>query len=610
MAVTILNAWTGTNDFPTDGLSLTPSAGSNRVGLVCCSHEMNGGGGMSMGTVTWGDQTVTELHDFVVGGTSAYHNLNYVGYITEAQIAAMSGNALSFTFTNGNGGVGPFGNAKAYVGTYQDVDQANINSASNSATNTSTSSLAPGAIDVDVDEKVVAFIVNGQPNACSGGTGYTTESNFTGSSNDHASAVAHRTATTNDDTHNVAHTAAASSRMAVSNISLGVAAAGEESLPISGSVAFSGKTAVVAITAHQTVTPLLGNVVFSGKTPSPVVTDAKDAAPTLGAISFTGIAPTAAITVNQFATPSLGAISFTGLTPSPATTANQVITPSLGNITFTGLVSDPVTTAHQEVTPSLGSVVFTGLTATPTVSVGLIVNPQLGGIVFTGLTPTTEQTANHFRGPSQGSIIFTGFTPGVFSGAGRLVQPFRGRVVFTGQTPTATVTAHHVAEPSLVTVDFTGFAPTALVSIGASPSKGTVTFTGFAASVTVTNERLVYPTVGAISFTGFAPAVSGGEAVEAAAITAPGGVGRRRKPILLPDGRVTFADGPEIRKLLEFYKVSQATLEAASEELPTRTRRQRRRIKNRAIPAPEIIAELEEEEDLKFVVQEVARLLS
>lgn len=79
---------------------------------------------------------------------------------------------------------------------------------------------------------------------------------------------------------------------------------------------------------------------------------------------------------------------------------------------------------------------------------------------------------------------------------------------------------------------------------------------------------------------------------------------RRRKALRLPDGRITFADDNEIRRLLEFYKVPEESL-----EIPMETRRQKKRIKNKAIPAPEIIEELEEDEDMRFIVMEVARLL-
>jgi hypothetical protein len=93
-------------------------------------------------------------------------------------------------------------------------------------------------------------------------------------------------------------------------------------------------------------------------------------------------------------------------------------------------------------------------------------------------------------------------------------------------------------------------------------------------------------------------------------VSAPGGVGRHRKPIRLPDGRITIGDDSEIKRLLDFYKVDQETLEASFVELPMQTRRQRRVIKNKAIPAPQIIEELEEDIDLQFIVDEIARLLS
>lgn len=222
MAVTILDAWEGTTDFPGDGRTHVASAGNNRVGLVWISHEMNGGGGMSIGTITWGGQTVTQIHDLTVGTITGYHNLVFGGYVTEANIVAMSGGALSITFTNGNTGTGPFDNAKVYTAFYQDVDPANINSASAAATGDPSASLSPGSIDVDVDEQVVAFIMNGDGIfTVAGGTGYSDEIDFIGGTNGHVSKVVSRDATTNDDTHDVAHTSSSSFRMISANISLG-----------------------------------------------------------------------------------------------------------------------------------------------------------------------------------------------------------------------------------------------------------------------------------------------------------------------------------------------------------------------------------------------------
>ena len=79
----------------------------------------------------------------------------------------------------------------------------------------------------------------------------------------------------------------------------------------------------------------------------------------------------------------------------------------------------------------------------------------------------------------------------------------------------------------------------------------------------------------------------------------------RKRAVKLPDGRITIADDDEIRRLLSFYKVSQEKLEI--EEKPTR--RRLKRIKNKAIAAPQIIAELEEEEDINFVLKEIAQFL-
>lgn len=222
MPVTILDAWEGTNDFPTDGRSHAASPGNNRAGIVCISHEMEGGGGMSIGTITWGGETVTEIHDLTVGVITTFHNLVFMGYVTEANILAMSGSALSITFTNGNGGVGAFDNAKVYTAFYENVNQSNINSASAAATGDPSASLSPGSIDVDVDEQVVAFVLNGDGLfTVAGGTGYSEEIGFIGGTNGHVSSVFTRDATTNDDTHDVAHTSSTTFRMISANVSLG-----------------------------------------------------------------------------------------------------------------------------------------------------------------------------------------------------------------------------------------------------------------------------------------------------------------------------------------------------------------------------------------------------
>ena len=88
-------------------------------------------------------------------------------------------------------------------------------------------------------------------------------------------------------------------------------------------------------------------------------------------------------------------------------------------------------------------------------------------------------------------------------------------------------------------------------------------------------------------------------------------MGRRgRKPVILPDKRIVLADPLEIRRLLDFYKVPQESLEKSyKEEVKTLSRRQKRKVRDKAIAAPDVIAELEEWEDIQFVLKEAEKLL-
>ena len=116
MAVDILSAWTGNTDYPTNGHTHAAPAGTNRVGIVTISHEMNGGGGIggAGGTVVvWGGETVAEAVIDWCGGNNVYHDMTFIGYLTEAQVANITNGIVgSVTITSGNSGVGPFGNVK------------------------------------------------------------------------------------------------------------------------------------------------------------------------------------------------------------------------------------------------------------------------------------------------------------------------------------------------------------------------------------------------------------------------------------------------------------------------------------------------------------------
>jgi len=250
MPVDLLNAWTGQQDYPTNGHTLAASAGTNRVGIVTVSHEMNGGGGIGNDggcVVVWGGQTCAEGEMDWCGGQDVYHDMAFIGYLTEAQVALMTDGVVdSVTITNGNGGVGPFGNSKVKTAFYENVDQGNIISAASKAnTGNGTSSTATadnltmGTLDTDVDEQVIMHGTSGQGET--GGadsyvdeTGWTHEVSHVGDeTNDHASSSMTRDSQANDDALAVNFNCASANRLSVVTISLGFAApAGGLSIPV------------------------------------------------------------------------------------------------------------------------------------------------------------------------------------------------------------------------------------------------------------------------------------------------------------------------------------------------------------------------------------------
>jgi hypothetical protein len=235
MAVSVLNSWTIEGDYPTNGHAMIPSAGANRVGILVATGEIqnDAGGAMQMGAVTWGGQTVTELHDVSCGDVTSYNDFVYLGYINESGIAAMSGGTISLTWVNGNSGVGPFGNGKVAAAIYQGVDQSNIVSASGSNTTGATSGTASNinmgasSIDVDVDEQVIVATVSGQGSTSddfNAPAGWTQAAEVIGATNDHNIAVFTRDGQTNDDALNTNFVCDSANRLAICSISLGSAA--------------------------------------------------------------------------------------------------------------------------------------------------------------------------------------------------------------------------------------------------------------------------------------------------------------------------------------------------------------------------------------------------
>ena len=247
MAVGINVAWVIEGDYPTNGLSLAAVAGSDRVGILVLTGEIqnDAGGAVGIASITWGGQTCTEVFQANAGDVTAYNNVVGMWYVTEAQIAAMSGSAITVTWENfngngtfGTGGIGPFGNGKVAAAYYEDVDQANIVSATNDNTTGATSGTATnidmGVIDTDVDEQVIVGTVSGQGTAdddFDAPTGWTQEVEVLGATNDHNIAIFSRDSQANDDALNTNFVCGSANRLAIGSISLG-AATGDQNIAV------------------------------------------------------------------------------------------------------------------------------------------------------------------------------------------------------------------------------------------------------------------------------------------------------------------------------------------------------------------------------------------
>ncbi len=229
MSVSRIAAWQQADDFDVTGLDYTPPAGDRRCAVLIVGGEENGSvqsGPMSISAATLGGENcVVQAPATLQAGTdSGYHNT--VSFITlnEAGIAAMSGNAFLVTWVNFDG-TGPFETSPiCHYATFQDVDQANINSANQSNTSDSNvSSLSPSAtMDVAVDELVIAVVIGGQHYAPSSSAGGLTEyTEYVGASNDMSMGCYERDALTADASYTWTGNVATATRMVVMSIALG-----------------------------------------------------------------------------------------------------------------------------------------------------------------------------------------------------------------------------------------------------------------------------------------------------------------------------------------------------------------------------------------------------
>jgi len=223
--VTILNPWVVDGTYATQDATFNVSAGTDRLVLVGLSAEKNTGGPMSVTSVSLGDQVLTELFDFTAGSSTAYHNLHWLGYLPESQIASRTGSVLTIVYANAPGN--PFDEPKIHYASYENVDQTTPIADSSSNSSSSASSLQLGSsITAGENDKIVAFNVLGQhysPALTTGG--YTELTESIGVTNGHASAAYHRTATT-ATTENPTFTSSTATRMAVSAVVLNAAPGG------------------------------------------------------------------------------------------------------------------------------------------------------------------------------------------------------------------------------------------------------------------------------------------------------------------------------------------------------------------------------------------------
>jgi len=195
-APALVGSWTGETDFDTNGFSYTPGAGSNRVALVMVTAESNSNPVANINQVTLGGQALTAIENadgVVVGSAGSYHNVVWFGYLNEAGIDNMSGNALNITWDTAPTNSPPI---MVQAATYQNVDQTTPVADSASNTAPSAGSIQAGSVSVGSDDRLVYVTVCGNPRDHAAPFGYTEQIEQDGPPMSHSSASVHRDATT------------------------------------------------------------------------------------------------------------------------------------------------------------------------------------------------------------------------------------------------------------------------------------------------------------------------------------------------------------------------------------------------------------------------------
>lgn len=147
MAITVLDSWAFTNDDDPDNYIWTPSAGSDRVGLLAyCSpsHDISAFG-WSTPTVTWGTVAPTATYKF--GGSSGSEGSNeddaprYFALWDDAAIESRSGGSPNQLDWSGTVITNEFFGVAVYAGVQQTGLDSLVTDASDYASNQSSTTL-------------------------------------------------------------------------------------------------------------------------------------------------------------------------------------------------------------------------------------------------------------------------------------------------------------------------------------------------------------------------------------------------------------------------------------------------------------------------------------
>jgi hypothetical protein len=210
---TLVGSWTGETDFDTNGFNYTPGAGTNRVALIMIVAESNSNPVVNVNQVTLGGQALTAIENgdgVVAGPAGSYHSLIWFGYLDEAGIGGMSGNALNITWDTE-----PTSDpTMVQAATYQNVDQTAPIADSASNINEWGISIQAGNVSVGFKDRLVYVTVCGNPEDHTAPGGYTEQLELDGPTWNQSSASVQRNATT-AGTENPTATWSANNRLAI-----------------------------------------------------------------------------------------------------------------------------------------------------------------------------------------------------------------------------------------------------------------------------------------------------------------------------------------------------------------------------------------------------------